>query len=420
MPAPTLPAGITADVMRAAALVDAGWPVGPRPHTCTVCGRDRGAHNSDRGCDGYMRDPAEALAEQALEVADRQWLDDLADARRAGYRPSGRSGPRVSDYGACPRQVWYREQPPADYTPAYVDERRATLGGIVHEAAEKVRRELYPWRLYEYELAIPGLDKPGRVDEYDPVLGEVTDGKTAGDHKWAVYGEDGPPVEAWGQVLIYAYTLDMLGYPVRTVRIIAVNRDTGAEEHFRAAYDPEEAIAALDDLLELATQLDLGIVPPRAGTGPGRFPCSWCPARLHCWNVDAAQAAGRSPESYTLLGVEPTDPTIAWAAERAYRATKANTAAKNAKDERAALLEGIPFGVYGDWEIKPAGRTVPDYKAAYERLAGLYVLPDEHRPALEHVERPVRRERWVAVKPVRAAERETKPRARARKAQPAE
>jgi CRISPR/Cas system-associated exonuclease Cas4 (RecB family) len=324
----------------------------------------------------------------------------------------------VSDYGSCPRQVWYREKPPADYTdPAPVDTRRATLGKIVHAAAQIARERLYPWRLYEYEIAIPGLDKPGRIDEYDPVLGEVTDGKTAGEHKWTVYGDGGPPVEAWGQVLIYAYALDMAGYPVRTVRVIAINRDTGSEEHFRAGYDPAEAIAALDELLELATQLDLGVVPPRAGTGPGRFPCSWCPARLHCWQVDAAQAAGRSPESYTLLGAEPDDPTVGWAAAQVYAATKANTAAKNAKDEVSALLEGIPAGTYGEWTIGPRSREVPDYKGSYERLLGLYPLPDEHRPPIEHVEAPLKRtDRWVGVKRERAATRETKPRARAKKA----
>ena len=93
------------------------------------------------------------------------------------------------------------------------------------------------------------------LHDVDPVVGEITDNKTAGSYKWDVYGDDGPPDDAWGQVMIYGLALDELGYPVRTVRIIAVNRDTGAEEHFRRDYDPWEARDALDELVALTKEL---------------------------------------------------------------------------------------------------------------------------------------------------------------------
>lgn len=417
---PGLAAGLHPDVMAAAVLAEAGWPVGPRPMTC-VCGFERGRHRGPAEvlpgvCDGYIHDPVDQLALDAVESADRQVVDDITGHLDAAYQPSGRLGPRVSDFGGCPRKVWYREQPPAGYVPLPEDRRRATLGTVVHQAAQAARTARYPWRHYEFEVAIPGLDKPGRVDEYDPVLGEVTDNKTLGDFAWGRYGDDGPGDSAWGQVAIYGYALETAGYPVRSLRIIGINRDTGAEEHFHRPYDPAEAVAALDTLIEVATQLDLGIVPPRAGTGPGRFPCSYCPARVHCWNIAAADAAGRSPESYTLLGVEPDDPTIAWAAERAYHATKANTAAKAAHEEASALLDGIPAGTYGGWKVGPRSRVMPNWKATAERILALYPLPDEYRPPVEAVEKPdTRIDRWTAVTPVRAADRTP---ARRRKAKP--
>lgn len=350
---------------------------------------------------------AQALAAQALAAADRDVLDDISEAQAAGYRPSGKRGPRVSDVGGCGRSVWYRESPPDGYVPEPVDNRRATLGTVIHKAAQDAREVRYPWRRYEMTVQIPGLARPGRIDEYDPVLGEVTDDKTAGSGKWTWIGTEGPNAEAWGQVNIYAYALHEMGWPVRTVRIIAINRDTGEEEHFRRPVDLAAGLAALDELLLLATLLELGIVPQRDGVGPGSFPCSWCPARSHCWDIPAAVAAGRSPESWTLLGAEPSDAAIAWAAERVWEAAKTKNAAGKAKDVAEKLLEGVRPGTYGGFEVRRRSRKMPDYKAGHGQVVGLYPLPDGERPAVEAIaEPPQRRDEWIEVKPVRAAERE--------------
>lgn len=345
------------------------------------------------------------LAAAALADADRPVMDDVTDAADRAYTPSGRSGPRVSDVGGCGRAVWYRENPPDGYVPLPEDTRRAVLGTLIHNAIEAARRVRYPWRRFELAVPIPGLDKPGRVDEYDPITGEVTDHKTAGSAKWEIYA-DGPPDSVWDQVMIYAFALDELGLPVRTVRIIAVHRDTGDEEHFRREYDPAVARAALDELVSLATLLDLGVEPVRAGRGPGSFPCSWCPARAHCWNIEAAAAADRSPESYTILGAEPDDPTIEWAAANLHAAARAKSKAKNAADEAETLLVGIAPGTYGGMEIVDRSRRMPNYKAAFLRLLSLWPLPDVHRPSVEKVDKPpIRVDRWIEAKPVRAGKR---------------
>lgn len=357
---------------------------------------------------------ARALAEAALAVADREVMDDIVEAVDAEHVPSGNTGPRVSDVGSCRRSVWYREAPPEGFTADPLSyQRQAALGTIIHAKAAAVRAARYPWRWYETEVSVPGLDKKARIDEYDPVLGEVTDDKTAGARRWEMVGDDGPAPSAWQQAAVYAYALDDLGLPVRTLRIIVINRDTGAEEHFRQPYDPATARAALDDLIELATMLDLGVVPPRDGSGPSNdWQCRGCFARSHCWNLDAAAEAGRSPESYTILGAEPADPTIIWAGEKVLAAREVRLAAEKAEKEAKALIDGIEAGEYGDLTFKTTRRSMPEYKESFDRAVQLYALPDKFRPPLAEVAEPVKRiDKYTTVSRQRAAKR-------ARKAQP--
>jgi hypothetical protein len=353
-------------------------------------------------------DRARALAAEALAVADRDVMDDIADALDAAYTPSGNGGPRVSDVGACRRSVWYREAPPEGFVPDPPQYRRAAaLGSIIHAKAAEVRAARYPWRMYEFEVRVPGLDKVARVDEYDPILGEVTDDKTVGARRWEFVGDDGPAEEAWAQGLLYALALDEMGWPVQTVRVIVINRDNGAEEHFRRDYDPAAARRVLDDLVELATMLDLGVVPPRDGSGPGTdWRCRACFALSHCWNTDAAAAAGRMPESYTLLGEEPDDETIVWAAERLMLARLNAKAARAEEDAAKDLVEGIEPGEYGDFVISQTRRQMPNYKDSFERLLEMYALSDVHRPPVAEVEKPLMRiDRYTTVRRKRAADR---------------
>lgn len=352
---------------------------------------------------------ARRLAEGALAAADQPVMEDIADHLDAEHVSSGKAGPRVSDLGNCRRAVWYREQPPEGYEPLPAQYRRqAALGSVLHAASQAARQVRYPWRRYELELSIPGLDRPGKVDEYDPVLGEVTDLKSAGRWRWDNFA-DGPSDRDWGQAGIYGLALDRLGLPVRTLRIVAVNRENGDEEPFRRPFDPAQAQQHLDRLVELATMLDLGVVPPRDGDGPSSFPCASCPARAHCWQIDAAEAAGRSPESFTVLGAEPEDPTIAWAADRVVAARASLREAEKAEKAAKALLDGIPPGEYGDFIIALARREMPDYKGSFERLVQLYALSEAHRPPVDEVAAPLRRtDRYTSVKRKRVAARKRK------------
>jgi hypothetical protein len=384
-----LPPGIDETTMAAATLLDKG-PIDPEMIPCAVCAEPPLVHG-----DGHEHQvPATyALAMAAAAAADRQVMDDIVEHLGSGYRPSGAFGPRVSDAGGCARAIWYRERPPAGYVPRTdIDQRRAALGKLIHLAADDARSARYPWRRYKLRVPIPGLDKPGEVDEYDPVLGLVVDDKTAGEYKWSVIGESGPTLEHWAQIRIYGYALDAIGWPVRTLRIIAINRDTGEEEHFDEDYDPADGLAALDELIAAATMIEAGAVPPRGGYGPKDWRCQWCPAMLHCWNVDLAARLERSPESVTILGEHPEDPSVAWAGREVLELSAQRLALEQREGRAKALLQGIRPDVYGKGSDQPvevytAPHTSYGYKDAYEQAASLVellaaLLPEDKRPDL--------------------------------------
>lgn len=386
---------------------------------CHQCGTAAFAHDDQQAGHQHELSPAWLLAEQALAAADRQVMDDIVAAVEAGHVPSGKTGPSPSDAGACRRQLWYRDWGHTldGYEPnLHIDRRRAALGNVVHDAARAARAARYPWRIYEMPVDVPGLHRGGRIDEYDPILGEVTDDKTAGRAKWAMFGGEGPTDSAWEQVAIYGYALAMdeaNSWPVRTLRIIAINRDTGAEEHFHRDFDPAFALAALDKLLDTALIIEAGIKPPRDGYGPKHWMCEWCPALAHCWNVQAAQAAGRSPESYTLLGARPDDPSIVWAGREFMHAAAERLKWEKREKRAKRLLQGLKTRVYGA-EREDGGVEVVDswamshgYKEAYERLLALYALPEGQRPAPDALPPvPVKKSKsQTAKKPAREAAR---------------
>lgn len=337
---------------------------------------------------------AYALALAALAAEDRAVMDDVADGIAAEYVPSGSTVPRPSDAGACRRAVWYRVSPPADYTPRTdIDRRRAAIGTLIHKAAEQYRPARYPWRRFEMKVTIPGLDRVGYVDEYDPVTGTVFDTKSAGRSKWIILA-DGPVESMWDQVKIYGWTLYLAGYPVRRLCIVAINRDTGAEEKHWADFDPETAVVALDKLTALATMLDAGIVPDRDGRGPRDWRCDWCEAMRHCWNMDAADDLGRGPVSLTLLGAQPEEPAIVWAGREFLRVSADLSELKARAEFLKDLLQGLPTGPYGadradgGVEITNHVSTSVGYKEAYERLVELWNLPAEQRPPAAELPTP--------------------------------
>lgn len=398
-PNPRLP------IARAREILADGIPIGPRLHPC-VCRAGRHAHAGASGtggckatdCRRYRVDLAWDLAYRAQDAQATSLGHSLREAdrlerdkhRKANPRKPGEWSIGASDAGTCPRKIQYRNSPPEDFTAAPEDQREARMGSIIH--AEAVRRlaVLYPWRLFEQPVKIVGLDRDSKYDSYDPVTGEVEDIKTAGDWRWDQLGVEGPAEEVWEQVSLYGLALEDEGHPVTTLKVSYIKRCNGHDEVFTRPYERAYAEKARDRLTGYATALDLGLDLPKTGTGPSNDAlCRRCFARLHCWNIEAAASAGRSPESFTVLGANPADEDVIWAIAEKVDAAAERLAAEKREEQAKTLMKGIEPGRYGDYEgYEQSGGGGLNFKADAANLRELMRLPDGMRPDPDDVPVP--------------------------------
>lgn len=393
---------------RAAKIIAEGLPIGPRLCPC-VCGAGRHAHlgksatggNKDTGCRRYRPDLAWELAYRALDAQAASLGDALREYDRRQRDKHYKDRPRkpgewsigASDAGACPKRIWYRNTPPEDYTPAVTDGRAARLGTMLHEEITRQMMALYPWRQFKVLVQIEGLDRQSEIDSYDPLTGEIEDYKSAGDWKWDYLGNDGPDQETWEQVLLYALAMEEQGHRITRLRLSYIKRENGHDETFLREWDAEaraEAEAARQRLLGYAAVLDMGGDLPRTRSGPSTDPlCRLCEARVHCWNMTEAKAAGRSPESYTVLGPDPDDEVIVHTIASRVEAQQTRLAAEREEKAAKVLMEGVEMGRYGDYEgYEKGGASAPDWQGYAQRLAEFYAMPEDQRPPIESIPLP--------------------------------
>lgn len=389
--------------------------------TC-ACGAPRpehsGASQSGRcaatGCNRYRPDAVTLIAVRAAQGAQATFRDDLREYSRRSRANLKKKAPgtisvRPSDVGECRRAVYYRETPPEDYTPAPSNMGAAFMGGIIHDEFMRRRAVLYPWRLYGdkrgREVYLPGMDRPSKYDEYDPITGRLVSIKTAGSWRWEKVGQDGADDKWWDQDHLYAMCLIELGYPVDEIEVLVIDRADGKSESFTMPYDPERALRVLRDLHALATGLDIGIVPPRDRNGPSTDGiCRNCPARRHCWNMEQAEALGKSPENLTILGPDPDDEYVEQLAGLLIATRREKTDAELREKELKALLDGVELRPYGEFEPVPGHSANKEWKAWADQVDELWHLPESMRPA-ELPEVRVNRTGYVTWKLLRKATR---------------
>lgn len=377
-------------------------PFGPRLHPC-VCGAGQHLHGGkgntggckETECARYRADLAYQLAYNALDAANESIGDimkawerqERAARRKANPKLPGQWSIGPSDAGTCRRKIMYREAPPEGYEPMPEDKSAARMGSIIH--AETVRRmaALRPWQLFEQDVSLEGLDRPGRFDIYDPVTGIVDDVKTAGRWRWEQVGDHGPEEDTWAQSFLYGLALEDAGNLVTEIRLRYVARDHGHDEVFSRPYDRAFAVAERDKLIATATALDLGQELPRDRSGPSTDAlCQRCEARVHCWGLDRAAELGRSGESLVFLG-DPVDrQATEWAISQLVERRQVRLDAAKAETEAAALLDGVEPGDYGEYAGYPK-RTGggPAYKQRLEQVQEWWDIPADERPAFEAV-----------------------------------
>jgi hypothetical protein len=395
-----------------------------------VMGAHRGAHGGKHhlggaepnGCVLYVRDLVDERVEQALVgrvdnpfTIARQVIREERLRTRIP-RGEGEWGIGPSDTQSCPRWIWYRETRPEGWHPLPERDGEAFVGTLLDRALKDLWMVRYPWREFDTKIQIPGLDtRNSEADMFDDLTGDLDDLKSAGGAKWDLLALTGPTEQTWEQGQTYAYGLALAGRNVRRVRLHYIHRERGVDEEHERPYDQEAAEKAVQRLTGYASALDWGDVLPRAEerTGPTNDPiCQRCPARAHCWNMDEAAARGRSPESVTILGSEPADPTIEAALAVADAARRERLATEKHEKVTKTALEGLPFREYGAWVLAPgSGGGGLNYFAWARMLEDYYSLPDGERPPLDSLARPQKASSAaVKVSPVRAAKRARKAR----------
>lgn len=183
------------------------------------------------------------------------------------------------------------------------------------------------------------------------------------DRSWQWWMDhDGPPQEYWDQLELYAHGLRAKHGGDWTLRIMAINRETGRHVDYERAADPERAEALVAKVqgrhqVLTASQMSVkvqGVDPldavepyPREGKGPGSFPCDWCPFMAICW-PDAPD--GFTPQSFSIAD----DPDgIGQYAQEYLEAAAEESKGKRRKGEVKQFLVGLN-GNY----VTPDGSTV--------------------------------------------------------------
>lgn len=378
-------------------------------------------------CSRFVRVRSEAIEERAYLLADEdpavplRLLDArsprtrLAEATRA----AGLIAVGPSDFGACRKQIEYRERPPEDYEPVEVRKSAAILGSMLDEGMTRARRRRYPWRQYHRPILVPGLDREGEADEFDPIIGRVTDYKSAGEWQWDRVGESGPPERVWKQVQTYGLGLRAAGEKVETVEVIYLDRNGGLLEPFRRPYDEAYALLAVAELHVIIETLEAGLGLPRDRSGPtlDGICANHCPAVRHCWGLDDVPD-DRTPEGWLLARDDEQVADLLAAYLAAHGLVSPNDRRK--KEIRVALT-GVEEGRYGDatlgWTGGGPGEWVPDLDARVEQLAEALTRVAAGEPVtLDDLPMPQKfirgRSKSISIKPVRAAVLEAEGRAR--------
>jgi hypothetical protein len=316
------------------------------------------------GCRRFWPARGERLRLRAVAAFDEPLMVAIEEADKArprtrktdDARAEGLFGVGPSDIGRCRKQIEYRENPPEGYEPISVDRAAAYEGTLLHEGIERARRRRYPWRKFSVPIHVPGLDRPGEIDEYDPILGTVIDVKTKGTYAWELLGKDGPADSEWDQVFLYGMGLEHAGQPIEWVELHCYNRENFRHpERFRRPYSRARALTAVQRLHSILDDLTAGRELPRDEPGPSLSAIcrNFCPSVRDCWNVTEAELNRRTPEGWMVArddeGVE--------AALGRYLDAHATLfkPGQDAKEREKVIVEGAPYGRYGHYTYSLSG-----------------------------------------------------------------
>lgn len=241
---------------------------------------------------------------------------------------SQQKGMGISDLGGCRRQAGYKlhHYPPEKPSGSV----QAVIGTAVHDKADielMAMRDagiIPPDSVINEEVWFAGLR--GHPDLY--VDGILRDIKTVGyDTQLASYQLKGPPRRHIWQVMTYAAAMIVRDYPVHTVQLDYLVRDSGASWMWEAPFDYDAVREAVNWLQQIReTPLDW----LARDYAPDSAVCKHCPFFGRCWEGHVLDRDERS-----VLLIDDAD-AARWAAE-----LQDARAAKKDAAEREAHAKGI-------------------------------------------------------------------------------
>jgi len=324
--------------------------------------------------------------------AYRAYMDD----RQAHHGARTALGPSAAN--KCYRQAAYEY---LDVTPSNPrGTGAADLGTLLHLGWSAMITSRYSpdERQADVPIQPEGLPRPGEADDVDWVNRVVTDVKTAKATVYESWGRNGVYEDYWDQVEVYALGLRQQYGGDWTLRIMAINRETGEYVPYERAADPVrgyELVAKIADrhaslvqdqmrLLDKEQDERLAVVEqyPREGKGPGRgMPCDYCPFVDMCW-PDPTGPDG-TPQSATM---DPDDMAAIGSLASEYLALSATgKKAFDARDDIKPFLAGldavVPDPQDPEYELTVKmvggnpGKPEYDCEAMAERLEELGYAP---------------------------------------------
>jgi PD-(D/E)XK nuclease superfamily protein len=192
----------------------------------------------------------------------------LADQQRPRTKQQGIG---MSDLGSCRKRTGYKLAGVAPVNP--VGSVQAVMGSAIHDMVASILNSIAkPGDLVEHEVTFAGI--PGHVDRYHGDEQKVVDTKTTSS-RWMEHVKlHGPDHGQVWQVSGYAAALIKAGYPVQTIQIDFLARDTGEEYVWSKPFDPQDVRDALN-WLRTVRDADLNMLP--RDYDPESVFCRGCP-----------------------------------------------------------------------------------------------------------------------------------------------
>jgi hypothetical protein len=304
--------------------------------------------------------------------AEKVAADRLAMVRRfaANMTRSKQDAVGMSEVGQdCTAALWHRlHKSPITNPDTHV--LAALRGTGTHDLLEQAFRETDPdgdRYLLEHEVEVEGM--PGHVDVYDTFEGVVEDHKTKDGGGVYALRRYGPSRAYRWQLHLYGRGLELQGYEVKTVRIVAYAIDSSDDVAvWQEPYDRQIAQDALD---HLARHTDLEDPP-----GPQKDAQDWC--AKFCQYHDPSGVIGCTGLTGKAKDAPVIDDERVIAAAKEYEAAmEQEKAGKAGKYAARAAFDGHA-GRAGDLLITwQGGKTTTDtvvdddaLREAYEALIG--------------------------------------------------